>query len=115
MMEPLQSKLGLLADTDAAQCILNGTYVCPPGVDPDTAEFLYLLRVADPDVILNMIPMTVSKEDFQAHWKHSREWTSSSMSGLHYGHYKAAAENNLLSEIHAISTEILITLGFSPT
>ena len=83
-------------------------------MDPDTAEFLYLLRVAEPNIILNTILMTVSKEDFQAHWKCSREWTSSSMSGLHYGHYKVAAENDLLLEIHAISTEISITSGFSP-
>jgi hypothetical protein len=86
------SELGLLRNATAARDMLNGTYVCPPEVDPDMAEFLYSLRIAELDVVLNKTPMTASKDDFQAHWKGVREKTSSSMSGLHVGHYKAAAE-----------------------
>jgi len=44
----------------------------------------------------DMIPMTVSKEDYQMHWKRSREGMSSSMSGLHFRHWKAAAESDML-------------------
>jgi len=33
MTEPLLSELGYLVDTEAAQRILDGTYVCPPGVN----------------------------------------------------------------------------------
>jgi len=33
VMEPLQSELGFLADTDTAHRILNSTYIYPPGVD----------------------------------------------------------------------------------
>ena len=36
------------------------------------------------------------------------------MSGLHYGKYKTVAESDLLSELHAVFTEITITTGFSP-
>jgi len=45
------------------------------------------------------------------HWKRSREGTSSSMSGLHFGLWKAAAESDTLSEIH---TEITVSTGHSP-
>ena len=45
--------------------------------------------------------MEVTSQDFQDYWKPSRERTSSSMSGRHFVHYKAAADNNFLSELHA--------------
>ena len=48
---------------DAAHQIFNGTYVCPPGMDLVTTDFLYSLHIVEPDVMLNMIPMTVNKEE----------------------------------------------------
>jgi len=65
MTEPLQSKLGFLADTNAACQILNGTYVCPPGVEECTKEFLQSLRISEPRELEDLIVMTVSKEDYQ--------------------------------------------------
>ena len=41
--------------------------------------------------------------------------TSSSVLGLHFGHYKAVARNDLLSEMHAVFADIAVTTGFSPT
>jgi hypothetical protein len=34
-------------------------------------------------------------------------------SGLHFGHYKAAAESDMLSEIHAMMTEMAMKGGFA--
>jgi len=51
MIEPLQSELGFLADTEAARRILNGTYIYPPELDEHTVEFLK-----------DMIPMMVSSQ-----------------------------------------------------
>jgi len=114
MTEPLRSELGFLADTDAARRILNGTYICPPGVGERTKEFLQSLKVSEPRELEDLVPMTVSKEDYQRHWRRSREKSSLSMSGLHFGHWKAAAESDLLSEIHAMFTEITVSTGHSP-
>jgi len=114
MTEPLRSDLGFLADTDAARRILDGTYLCPPGVEDCTKNFLQSLQISEPREPEDLIPMTVSKEDYQRHWKRSREKTSSSMSGLHFGHWKAAAESNYLAEIHAMFTEIMVSTGHSP-
>ena len=52
--------------------------------------------------------------DYQAHWKWSKECTSSSISGLHFGHWKAAAESNFLSKLHALFTDIVVSTGYSP-
>jgi hypothetical protein len=44
MSEPLLSDLGYLANTSAAEEILQGTYVCPPGTDEYTQDFLLFLQ-----------------------------------------------------------------------
>jgi hypothetical protein len=45
--------------------------------------------------------ITITPEDFKHFWKRVGEYTSSSMSGVHYGHYKVAIKCN-------ISTKILV-------
>jgi hypothetical protein len=37
-----------MADTSAADWILQGTYVCPPGVDWYTQEFISSLQITTP-------------------------------------------------------------------
>lgn len=115
LQEPLISELGILGDTEAAERILKGTYVCPPGTDEYTRKFISALQAT------NLVPeevgvqTTVSCKDFQNYWKKTREWTSSSISGLHFGHYKAAARSDYLSELNALFTEVSITTGYSPS
>jgi hypothetical protein len=115
MQKPLVSELGYLANTNAATQILQGTYTCPPGVDRYTQQFLASLQATSPVTEENQIPTTVMKEDYQMYWKRSRECTSSSYSTLHFGHWKANAANDYLSEVHATFTEIVISTGHSPT
>ena len=57
----------------------------------------------------DLIPCKITCHNFQQHWQCTHEQTSSSLSGLHYGPYKAAAQDNFLSELHAIMTKLAIT------
>ena len=109
MNEPLLSDLG-----DATKHILNGTYICPEGVDAYTKNFIASLQITTPINPADFIPNTVSLQDYQAHWKRITECTSSSISGLHFGHWKAAAESNFLSELHALFTDIIVSTSYSP-
>ena len=114
MQEPLLLHLGYFGDTMVAQQILDGTYECPDGMDNYTREFLQSLqqsRHISPD---EQIDTDITKEDFQAYWKKARERTFSSMSGLHFGHYKAAVKSALLLEMHSVFTHITVNTGFSP-
>jgi hypothetical protein len=113
MQEPLVSKLGYLGNTEAAKQILNGTYVCPNGVNLPTQQFPSSLQVMTPITDSNQIVPSVSREDFQQYRKASHEQTSSTYSQIHFGHWKANADCNFLSEIHALFTNIVISTGHS--
>ena len=113
MQEPLLSDLGYLGDTPEAEMIMDGTYVCPPGVDEYTQDFFQCLRRPEWIAPGSQIRTTFTKEDFQAYWKAVSEWISSSISGLHFGHYKAVIKNDYISEIHAVFTDIAVNAGFS--
>ena len=84
--------LGHFADTEAAERILNGTYVFPPETDPSLMALLKeaaAIRSEFEDC--PPAPQPVTLEDFTAFWQsEARERTSSSDSGRHFGHYIAA-------------------------
>jgi hypothetical protein len=108
--EPMSSALGpFTVNTAAAHAILQGTYMVPGDTDAFTKEFLLTLQANAPRDPRHRISCEITKEDFQQFWKKTKERTSSSISGLHYGHYKAAATDDLLSEIHALMTELAVT------
>jgi len=91
MQEPLLSELGMLGATEAADRNLAGTYVCPPDIDEHTRHFIQALKALSPPGTPK-IDVTFLREDFQDFWKKCNERLSSSISGLHYGHYKAAVK-----------------------
>ena len=108
------SALGPFAiDTAAAQAILQGTYVVSAETDDYTREFLQTIQASAPLDPQLQLSCEITKEDYQHYWKKPKERTSSSISGLHYGHYKAAATDDTLSKIHALMTELAVT-GASP-
>jgi hypothetical protein len=114
MTEPLLSDLGYLAVTEAAAQILDGTYICPPGTNDFTRDFLRILQ-CPPNVGLNdKIYTSFSVADFQNYWKKSKERTSSSLSTLHFGHYKAVLKIEKLCEMHSVFVDIAVNSGYSP-
>ncbi len=54
------------------------------------------------------ISSKIKTEDFQNYWRKANEKTSSSISGLHFGHYKSAAENKSISKLHAMFLDTTI-------
>ena len=98
VQEPLQSELGLLGEMEAAQQIIKGMCDCPEGVDKYTRSFIEMLKACAPSSQVNIL-MVFTKEDFQSFWKKCNKHTSSSISGLHYSHYKAVADNDHLSKL----------------
>jgi len=98
--------------TAAARSILDGTFNCPPEVDDYTRKFISSLR--RPPNLPPPQTLSISAANFQSYWRRAWECTSSSYSGLHFGHYKAAASCPTWSELHAIFTQLCFANGFSP-
>jgi hypothetical protein len=112
LQEPLLATVGLTGTSLAAQQILDGTFICLAGVDETTQLLIKLLKRPADGVLC--IETTITCKDFQQYWKRARQRTSSSMSGLHFGHWKAAAGSDELSETHSLFMEIAISTGYAP-
>ncbi len=98
----LRESLCYLFDESLARSIIMGTYDIPADMDPATK--LALEEIGELGVKLvngegNKIIIT--PEDFTCFWKKVNEFMSSSMSGVHYGHYKATIQDILSMEILA--------------
>jgi len=102
-----------LGDADAAKQILEGTFECPEEMDEGSKIFIKNMK-ARWDALKQTASVLVAAEDFKNCWKKAKESTSSSMSGLHFGHHKSATKNDCVSEVHAMSMHIMLNAGFSP-
>jgi len=87
----LGEKLRYLSDVALAKAIIRGTYDIPTSLDPATAMILKEIGKLGIKILNgDSNKIIISPEDFKRFWKKVNEFTSSSMSGVHYGHYKAA-------------------------
>ena len=112
MNNPLQHLLGLLGDTEICDRILDGTFVPPPSTDVYTTEFIKELK-QHPNSSTG-IALNVSPDDFSNGWKKMNEFTSSGISGMHFGHMKACASSPFLTEFESSISQIPFATGYSP-
>ena len=92
------NKFGYLAETADAHKLLNGQHTHDPNLDEFTNKFLsFISRHSSGDRLSG----EVTRDQFVYCWRSAREKTSSSISGRHFGHYKAASRSTHLSELHA--------------
>eukprot|EP00956_Cyclotella_meneghiniana_P035709 scaffold117520_cov80-Cyclotella_meneghiniana.AAC.3 len=110
----LYKQFGYLADSDAAEQVLMGTYRAPPGTDAATLLLLEEIGRIGRQWRAHQISLSISTEDFQEYWRHMKERTSSSYSGLHFGHYKALSRSDSLSELFARKVSLVSALGLPP-
>jgi len=110
LVDPLWFELGLLGTSPAAQAILHGTYQCPAEVDLYTQQLIAVLQIPPRP---STVPSGISHDNFIRHWQCSQEQTSSSYSGLHYGHYKASVEFPQIAEFHTLITKMAFNHGYS--
>ena len=108
----LAGKLRYLEDEDVARAIVDGTYEISPELDKATKYILQEIgnmgrktRCGDGHEI------TITTEDFQTFWKRVSEWTTSSASSMHYGHYKAAVKIEILPKINAQQLTVIARSG----
>jgi hypothetical protein len=55
--------------------------------------------------------MTITPVDWSNHWHSAREETSSSISGRHFGHYKAGLQSQYVSYLQALQATLVVQQG----
>ncbi len=107
---PLAQKFGHMSEGPAAGEVLAGTYN-GVGIDCATADILAEVAQTRSCIQANSVSTVVGRQDWQNYWRAADERTSSSRSGLHFGHYKAGADSTYISHFHAAKTTVALTLG----
>ena len=99
MMQPdTVEKIGYLADNATAHIVMEGNFTSDDNFDETTNHFLQFISQREK---LPSIPACITSGEFGSYWSSARERTASSMSGRHFGHYKAAAKRTSLCNVHA--------------
>lgn len=113
----LGEDLNYFADDTIAEQIISGTYPIPDDLDPPTAlmisEIGRMGRAIQESGTQNTL--SISAWDFQHHFSRLNENTSTSPSGIHLGHDKAATQSDELSEIFALQMSTIIHTGIHPS
>jgi len=113
LQPPLAPLVGPFGTGPAAKAILEGTFSCLPDLDDATKQFIEALQFPSPCSRASTVSAVLTPDDFIAHWKRAKERTSSSPSGLHFGHYKAATHLPKLAHLHARFTQLVFMTGLS--
>ena len=92
----------------AAKAVLENRYDYPVGTDEVTKEILKEVARIRLQVPKDSAEYTVTKERWQAKWERTREETSSSQSGLHFGHYIAGSSSDVISQYHAMRVSLVM-------
>ena len=93
------------------RCVLNRCAVYPLDTDPATKLLLEEAAQTYAKMSDEQIATFVTVEDFQYYWQRANERISSSYSGLHFGHYKAASYDKDLSALHAAKLPLCAKTG----
>jgi hypothetical protein len=104
--------MGRRGNTTAASELLNGTL--PPNMNdlmPETQRILNTLTTEYPTTAGSPL---ITPQAFQESYKVAKETTSSSPSGRHIGHYKAAVKDPSLLELHAAMMSIPFQVSIVP-
>ncbi len=114
-MEPLASFIRPHADTPNASRLLDGTPL-PTNMShllrPETLQLLHTISSSH-NSRATPLDTSFTTDDFISCYNTVREHTSSSLSGRHIGHYKAAASFPNIASIHATIMSLPFKMGFS--
>jgi hypothetical protein len=111
----LNENIGMNLEGPAVASILNGTFQLPHDAPllPETRRIITTLGTP-PAGGRFTFPTLIKVDEFKATYSIVKERTSSSISGRHVGHYKAATQDDQLSQLHSIMMSLPYIVGFSP-
>ncbi len=111
----LGDRLRYLGDEELARSIITGTFDIPADLDPATT--LILKEIGKMGLkIMNGEgkEIIITPEEFTHFWKKVGEFTSLSSSGAHYGHFKAAIQDQMSTRVLALQLTVIACSGMLP-
>ncbi len=104
----LRERLRYLSDETLARLIILGAYNIPFDMDPATKLILEEIGKLGVKIVNGEgNKIIVTPEDFKRFWQRVNKFTSLSMSGVHYGHYKAAIQDETSSAVLALQLTVI--------
>jgi exonuclease III len=115
MKSPLVDDFGYRQNGVAHEQVLQGVYDIPEACDKATALVIKGLRrpAADKEGPKYRPRTHITTEDHIRGWKKQRERTAGGLSGLHFGQYKAHAQEVDLAALDASMRSVAYTTGYS--
>ena len=114
LVEPLLSKIGYMANTQAAQDIINDCFDIPAGTNPYATELIGALAIPDSIRALGLVPFHISLEENTMARKSQKEQTGSEPSSPSFAQFKCCAMTPELNSINTLLRTVPLHLGFSP-
>ena len=103
----------LTACSPTEKTLLKGRYEYPEGFDSATRELLEECARIRQTVPKQSVSTIIWRQKWKKRRKRAKEDTSSSISGLHFGHYKSGAQSQIISHFHALKTSLLLCRGIA--
>jgi hypothetical protein len=103
MSSLLEDRLRYLQDKELARSIITGTYDILDDLDEATTLILKEIGKMDLKIVNGEgNKIVITPLELIHFWKKVGEFTSSSSSGVHYGHYKAAIQDQTSTLVIAL-------------
>jgi hypothetical protein len=109
----LRGDFGYMANTKAAQDVLDGRYEFPVNGHQGTKDILDEVARIRSVIPANSVSTDLRRPAWKEKWRGAKEKTSSSLSGLHFGHYIAGSTSEIISHHHALKATICLKRGFA--
>ena len=87
----LRGQFGYCSSTIAGEQVLDGTYADGSSVDAATQAIFDEIAALRKLIPKDSVPVLIEGQQWRDRWRSAKEDTSSSESGIHFGHYRASA------------------------
>jgi hypothetical protein len=111
----LGERLHYLSDESLARSIIMRNYDIPSDMDPARKIILEEIGKLGVKLVNNKgNKIIITPDEFKQFWRKVNKFTSLSMSGVHYGHYKAAIQDEMSTEVLALQLTVIARSGIPP-
>jgi hypothetical protein len=99
---------GYVANTPVSIAVLDGTYAAPQDSGFATRELFAEIAAIRHIIPRNLVVIYITPDQWKAYWKMVNKETSSSESGIHFGHYIVGCKSDIIAHYHAAQVLVIL-------